>query len=152
HQQRFYLTSWPLLDQSLEERETESRSERLGAHRLKCGDMVGVVDRHHPANLARAGEGKPPSILENELDASVNRALVLPFVIIQIAAHPKMEDESAAVVQGDNQILAPSGCLDKASSFQPASEGSGCGALDHDWGGNDYAFDALAERGAPEIE
>jgi len=62
-----------------------------------------------------------------------------------------VQQQSAASIQRHDQILAASEGFEETPSTQTAREGASTRILYHVWSGDYYAFDALTDRGVPEI-
>ena len=69
----------------------------------------------------------------------------------EVAAHSEMQNERAAVIKRDNQILAAPVSVDEATSAQFGSECSSGRPPDDVRSGDDYSLDALAESGSPKV-
>ena len=69
----------------------------------------------------------------------------------EVAAHSEMQNERAAVIKRDNQILAAPVCVDEATSSHPVCECSSGRPPDDVWSGDNYSLDALSESGSPKV-
>src|ERR1700687_577341 len=114
--------------------------------------MSYVVDQHHSADFSRASERQAPPIRQHELDASVIGPLSRLIIVAEVTAHAEMQNQSATVIESNDQILAAPHCVDETASAQASGKRTGAGISNDIGSGDHYSVDALAESSAPKIE